>query len=206
MGMKFGGAAALAVSALVAAAPAGAATVFQSTFNGATFTLTQTSDTTATFDIAGVDALSGNWASASYLGAFSFKGLGPSSVTATLSGGGSTNSQSGGLAAGGCNGNGAGFICFDLSPNAAIAGKTNLTFDLVANSGLFDVSSPHLKILWSNSSSRDNKVGDLFSQDLGFVGNGGGVPEPATWALMIMGFGAVGGAMRVRRRAVHFAA
>ncbi len=27
---------------------------------------------------------------------------------------------------------------------------------------------------------------------------GGGVPEPATWALMILGFGAVGGAMRRR--------
>ena len=32
-----------------------------------------------------------------------------------------------------------------------------------------------------------------------------GVPEPATWALMILGFGAVGGAMR-RRRAVTGAA
>lgn len=28
----------------------------------------------------------------------------------------------------------------------------------------------------------------------------GGVPEPATWALLIMGFGAVGGAMRARKR------
>ncbi|WEK41615.1 MAG: PEPxxWA-CTERM sorting domain-containing protein [Candidatus Sphingomonas colombiensis] len=34
-----------------------------------------------------------------------------------------------------------------------------------------------------------------------------GVPEPATWALMIMGFGAVGGMLRSRRRgAVRFAA
>ena len=28
----------------------------------------------------------------------------------------------------------------------------------------------------------------------------GGVPEPATWALMILGFGAIGGAVRSRRR------
>ena len=28
----------------------------------------------------------------------------------------------------------------------------------------------------------------------------GGVPEPATWAMMIMGFGAIGGALRGRRR------
>jgi len=31
------------------------------------------------------------------------------------------------------------------------------------------------------------------------------VPEPATWALMILGFGAVGGAMRSRRRAAFAA-
>ncbi len=31
------------------------------------------------------------------------------------------------------------------------------------------------------------------------------VPEPTTWAMMIMGFGLVGGAMRARRRSVTFA-
>jgi len=34
----------------------------------------------------------------------------------------------------------------------------------------------------------------------------GGVPEPATWGLMLGGFGAIGGAMRSRRKAaVSFA-
>jgi hypothetical protein len=34
----------------------------------------------------------------------------------------------------------------------------------------------------------------------------GAVPEPATWAMMVMGFGLVGGAMRRRRKvAVRFA-
>ncbi|MBV8238440.1 MAG: PEP-CTERM sorting domain-containing protein, partial [Sphingomonas sp.] len=32
-----------------------------------------------------------------------------------------------------------------------------------------------------------------------------GVPEPATWALMILGFGAVGGMLRVRGRKARFA-
>jgi len=38
------------------------------------------------------------------------------------------------------------------------------------------------------------------------VALGGAVPEPASWALMLGGFGLVGGAMRSRRRqAVSFA-
>ena len=31
----------------------------------------------------------------------------------------------------------------------------------------------------------------------------GAVPEPATWAMMLLGFGAVGGAMRIRRRSAQ---
>ena len=36
--------------------------------------------------------------------------------------------------------------------------------------------------------------------DRAFTLSGGPVPEPASWALMIMGFGGVGAAMRSRRR------
>ena len=37
--------------------------------------------------------------------------------------------------------------------------------------------------------------------DLRFADSGGGVPEPATWGLMILGFGAAGAALRRRRMA-----
>ncbi len=37
------------------------------------------------------------------------------------------------------------------------------------------------------------------------VGAAGGVPEPGAWALLLLGFGGVGAALR-RRRAVAFAA
>jgi hypothetical protein len=37
------------------------------------------------------------------------------------------------------------------------------------------------------------------------TGPGGTVPEPATWAMMIMGVGAVGGALRRRSTKVAFA-
>jgi hypothetical protein len=39
--------------------------------------------------------------------------------------------------------------------------------------------------------------------DFNFTLAGGGVPEPATWAMMLIGFGLVGGAMRGRRASIH---
>lgn len=43
----------------------------------------------------------------------------------------------------------------------------------------------------------DSNAGDNSGQ---IAFNIGGVPEPATWGMMILGFGAVGGALRYRRR------
>jgi hypothetical protein len=56
----------------------------------------------------------------------------------------------------------------------------------------------------------NNDAGYIFSADIiggkitGAVGNGAtpGVPEPATWAMMILGMGMVGAGMRMRRRPV----
>jgi hypothetical protein len=50
-----------------------------------------------------------------------------------------------------------------------------------------------------------NGAGDQIRITLTGGDIGSGVPEPATWALMILGFGAVGGAMRARARRVRYA-
>lgn len=42
--------------------------------------------------------------------------------------------------------------------------------------------------------------GDASTRNYAFRVDMGAVPEPATWAMMILGFGMVGGAMRQRRR------
>ena len=44
-----------------------------------------------------------------------------------------------------------------------------------------------------------------FNGDIFRLGSLGAVPEQATWAMMILGFGAVGGAMRRRRLKVSYA-
>jgi hypothetical protein len=45
-----------------------------------------------------------------------------------------------------------------------------------------------------------NSNGNYFHDSTGLAGTISAVPEPATWAMMIGGFGMVGGAMRYRRR------
>lgn len=41
---------------------------------------------------------------------------------------------------------------------------------------------------------------DITQLELTFSATGGGVPEPATWAMMIIGFGAIGASMRRRQK------
>ena len=191
-----------ALGALSLVGGANAAT-YISTFQGATFTVKNVSSTEFTFDIAGANALTGNWAGVTYLSAFQFGDIGsPGALTAVLinpNTGQSTTATAGGLNASGCNGTGAGF-CFDLSPNIAVAG--DLKFDIKALSGAFSFADtgPHLKIDWSMSSTSNEKVGDLYSQSIGLSGAPRGVPEPASWALMIVGFGGVGAVLRGRRQ------
>lgn len=45
----------------------------------------------------------------------------------------------------------------------------------------------------------DNSLTGECDRDCGFGGGGGGVPEPATWAMMLVGFGGLGVMMRRRR-------
>jgi hypothetical protein len=53
-------------------------------------------------------------------------------------------------------------------------------------------------LVFSNNAGADSSW-EFGMRDMSYTLSAAGVPEPATWALMIMGFGAVGGAMRRRQ-------
>src|SRR4051812_30693010 len=96
-------AAPLAAGVLMAGSVADAATTYKTTFQGATFTISTISSTEFTFDIKGSNALTGDWAGVTDLGAFAFKGIGSldsATITAVLinpNTGQTTNDQTGGL-------------------------------------------------------------------------------------------------------------
>ena len=195
-----------AMTGALSMAGAAHAVVFQSTFQGATFTVTPVSSTEFTFNISDPTGLSGDWSTATVLDAFAFNNnilTDPTAVTTLTANG--TAFETGGLDSSGCNTHGA-FFCFDLDPSVALA--SSMTFDIKVTGTTFSFSNtnaPDLKIAWATSAEsgtdtpgttdNDPAVGNLFSQSLSVA-----VPEPATWALMLFGVGAIGAAMRSSRR------
>jgi PEP-CTERM motif len=110
------------------------------------------------------------------------------------------------------------------SPDAAIIGTVNASSDLVSFGSPFDfdfsftltgIASPGLKPglpgctgngCFTDGSSYNNfSAGGSASFAADSV-NLPGVPEPATWSLMILGFGGAGALLRNRRRTVAVAA
>jgi len=123
------------------------------------------------------------------------------------------NFVAGGLSSGGCNGSG-NFFCFDNpsippTPTTPLSGLLTFNFSATANTaGVWtSYKLPDFKIDWVGSKNNYDLV------SLGIPVNnctdvscrppnpeGDAVPEPATWAMMLVGFGLVGGAMRRRKQ------
>ena len=107
-----------------------------------------------------------------------------------------------------------GFDASTTGPIDSSTGATTLRIQgflgaTLVNSGSFTINGTAFSSFGGLSGSFDRLVFDAVDGGGGFQLdnlNLAGVPEPATWALMILGFGAVGGAMRRRTKAsVRFA-
>jgi len=86
-----------------------------------------------------------------------------------------------------------GFCCSPVDPFTVLGGSANNT-----------VGDNSLNIAWligdlAAGSSASVTYAYVVGDDIEVVGGGGGVPEPATWAMMILGFLGVGVSARRRR-------
>ncbi len=87
-----------------------------------------------------------------------------------------------------------------VSPTWNASSTTGLwqQFSVTWNSGAASVADLKLWNQQTAYSGNDFALDDLSFAKLGL--NSGAIPEPASWALMLAGFGAMGGALRQRRR------
>jgi hypothetical protein len=199
---------ALAVTAVPARASA--------TFQGLTFTFTQTDANSLTFRIQGTP--SGDWTGVNYLASFALKDLGLdfTSATGTANGPGATNllglnSQ---LSASNvdCSDSSGGknVICFDITPDVALGSlpiNFLYTIDFSQNLNIGSLG-PHLQIAFSQVQNGP-KVGSLYSQNVTLTGtpptgtpssSASNLPEPA--ALSLLGLAFLGVGYRLRRQRI----
>ena len=114
-----------------------------------------------------------------------------------------TGSDESGEASGTLIGQNAGSTTQDgfTAPFGALVGKIGSTYQLLgANYSGTAWADGELLLFYWDSNNVDNS-GTIAADVNGAVD--GAVPEPATWAMMILGFGMVGGALRRRRQSVR---
>jgi hypothetical protein len=108
--------------------------------------------------------------------------------------------QTGGLNSGGCNGSG-NFFCFNNTSAvfpSPLPSSLALNFAVTSNAvGSWANYSGDFKIDWLGSQNNYDLVSKIITARAP-------VPEPATWAMMLLGFGGIGMAMR-RRTGVKLA-
>jgi hypothetical protein len=165
-------------------------------FQGVTFTSSWT-DNVLTLEIDAAHR-SGDWASATTIGALQLKDIGRfDSVTLSSAPGGAANwtLSSNELNANGCGGGahvGAG-LCFS---GDHVALSDDMVFKFTFNGGATDFSSPHLKVNFFDGDG-GRKVGSLLSENIPLAP----VPEPQTYAMMLGGLLLMAG-VATRRKAV----
>ncbi|WP_422344872.1 PEPxxWA-CTERM sorting domain-containing protein [Parasphingorhabdus sp.] len=90
----------------------------------------------------------------------------------------------------------------DVGDVRVLSGMTLLgTVDIFGTNGIGTIDLTAFSNITRIEISNTDPAGIGFDDFTFDIGMGGAVPEPATWAFMILGFGAIGGAMRRQRKA-----
>jgi hypothetical protein len=189
-----------AASTLALATPAFAANLVA---DGITYTLTENSISanglTAFFTLAisGENTASDTEGGRTGINALAFNQPSPGTVTSgVMTSPSGFSFMLGGLNSSGCDGSG-NFFCFDNTaipptPSTLLSGPLSFNFNVTANTaGVWSAYTTDFKIDWVGTKNNY----DLVSLPIPV----NGVPEPATWAMMLLGFAGVGMTMRRRR-------
>jgi hypothetical protein len=149
-----------------------------------------------TLSISGINTASDTEGGRTGIHAFAFNDPAVGTAVSGISSG--FTFQSGGLNSGGCNGSG-NFYCF-TNTSATFPSPLPSSLSLVFNVTTDNAAS------WNTWGTTDFKIDWVGSQNnydlvsLAIPLNRNPVPEPATWAMMLVGFGGIGMAMRRKQR------
>jgi hypothetical protein len=181
-----------ALAAVLAAGFAASASAGTLTFQGVTFTSTW-SGNVLTLEIDAAHP-SGDWATATTLGALQIKDIGSFDSVAMTSAPGAAigwTLSSNELDADGCSGGAhvGRSLCYS---GTHVALADDMVFQFTFNGGSTDFTSPNLKVNFFVGDGTE-KVGSLLSQNIPAV------PEPQAWAMLFGGLSVVGALARRRR-------
>ena len=184
---------ALATAAIGLATPASAAVLVA---DGITYDLTLNSITNGgltgnfTLAISGINTASDTEGGRTGINAFAFNDA-ATAVSGTSSG---FTFQLGGLNSTGCDSSGSGWFCFMNAGYTLPSGSsTSLDFSVTNTTDAWDSWAPSFKIDWTGSQNNYDLVSLPIPVNTG-------VPEPATWAMMLLGFSGIGMAIRRSRK------
>nr|WP_063993589.1 PEPxxWA-CTERM sorting domain-containing protein [Bradyrhizobium sp.] len=161
-----------------------------------TFTFNVVDADTLRLTVDGVLDATGNWAPVKFLDAFDVRNVGSfSAASATYLGnsqfvGGVAGKQVTGAGVGCANGGGAS-ACFNWTPNLTLTNHMVFNIDFTPSGAGLDFSNPHLKVAFFTNNTDTKKTGDLLSANFA-PDQITSVPEPSTWAMMILGFAGLG--------------
>jgi hypothetical protein len=162
---------------------------------GVTFETQALDSDTLQLSILNVTQATGNWAPVNFLKAFEIKNVGDVTGAAIITGpaGTYTATVEQGLSANaGCTTGGTPGACFFATPAIALTDSMIWTIDFVGTGLTF--AAPHLKVQFLTGANDTKATGDLLSQNIPAI------PEPETYAMMLVGFGLLGFVARRRKQ------
>jgi hypothetical protein len=167
------------------------------TFQNVTFQTVGLDSDTLQLSILNATNATGDWTGVDFLKAFEIKDIGNVTGANITSGPAGTYTQTvdAGLAASlGCTTGGTNGACFSATSPIALTDSMVWTIDF-AGTGL-TFAAPHLKVQFLTGADATDKTGSLLSQAIPAI------PEPETYAMMLVGFGLLGFVARRRKQSL----